>query len=1390
MSAVQYPFIDIAVNERVRARFAAGEGMVLFSSDMRYPLWANGQGAGLFGFSSIYDFIDQGPNRNDVAFRQIEATARQLGRTGDTRNVVVRVTSGFQRVIIQGVCELVEISGERAVLFSAATTQSGTSPEVCAARMIEGFEDPDTYMAVFDKAGKVIAASARFAELDISQQTIGMLSAMADGDPSRLAKRPISTVKGYLPAAMGKLADDPAFYLLFTVDMAEDDIPSAPVPEPASAAPVVVEAVSENAVVLPPENGGETEALDAIAEIEDAPEQQEEISLFGEEASAPAETDSADDVAQTEADVSNTTETVTAETEKENVELSASDATAPGLEEEAISLVAEEPAAPIEEDSSALIPTASPEDEETALAADADVAFEEPATPEPQAVSADAHLQAATASAIDAPSGSENFSFRSEARATRFVWKIDATGHFTEVSSEFAATVGPHAADIIGMAFSDMAALFHLDPEGRIIELLNKRDTWSGKTIWWPVEGTSLIVPVDLAALPTYTRSREFDGFRGFGIVRIADAAEDPHAIGLSLVPSATEDFAEDDELDTVGASEQATASMTSDKAEEIAFIDKAYDTLATGYSEPVEGIADETAHDDEIVAENEEADDLAAETQGQDEAPAPTLPLNPATDWPNGERPALRLVDNPGRRQSDKIIQLEEHRTRLTPVEQAAFREIARQLDRFVGGEDDAAAAEKGAAAAEPTQNIVAADDASPADVSPIAADATEASTEAVNEAFATPDRTSPEQDVEAAASADQQDAPELSEDQNTVSEQADGHPVAESVDPVVEDAPAEEIAALDAHSDAAAIESAAPAEPEAAEDLPAAPEDEPVVTDEQDLTEQNEIPAEEEVQKTEAEPLSATAANDDAHSHLSDRELLQTMLPIRERIGLSADIVDQMPVALLVHSGDTLIHGNPEFLKLTGYASLDELDAVGGLDALLQRQDLDDKTSGAGSMVVVKANDDILPVTAKLQSVRWGDNSALMLVLMPIASETEAAGPVEADGQAEIIPFRNNRPADQLARLQVEVEELRAILETATDGVVIIDASGEVRSMNRAASALFNYDDDEINGKPFVMLFAHESQRAIIDYLSGLSGHGVASVLNDGREVIGREASGGFLPLFMTIGKLTSSNGYCAVIRDITQWKRTEDELRTAKRAAETANAHKSEFLAHVSHEIRTPLNAIIGFADMMAGERFGPIGHPRYVEYSNDIGRSGRHVLDIVNDLLDISKIEAGEMEMDFTSVGLNETVSEAVSLVQPQANSQRVIIRTALSQAVPPVVADLRSIKQIVLNILSNAIRFTPSGGQIVVSSAYEPNGNVVLRVRDTGIGMTRSELELAMKPFRQVAGAARKRGDGTGLGLPLTKAMVDANRAAFAISSAPNEGTLVEITFPSPRVLAT
>lgn len=339
----------------------------------------------------------------------------------------------------------------------------------------------------------------------------------------------------------------------------------------------------------------------------------------------------------------------------------------------------------------------------------------------------------------------------------------------------------------------------------------------------------------------------------------------------------------------------------------------------------------------------------------------------------------------------------------------------------------------------------------------------------------------------------------------------------------------------------------------------------------------------------------------------------------------------------------------------------------------------------------------------------------------------------------------------------------------------------------MNKSAEALFDTSVETIEGQSFTKLLAPESQRLAMDYLSGMSGTGVASLMNDGREVIGKTGQGGLLPLFMTIGKLQKTDACCAVMRDITHWKKAEEDLLGAKAAAENASAQKTEFLAKVSHEIRTPLNAIIGFSDMMIEERFGRIDNDRYRGYLRDINRSGRHVLELVNDLLDISKIEAGKLDLEFDACDLNTIVSETVALSQPDANKDRIIIRTSLSAVVPKVVADQRSLRQIILNLVTNSIKFTKSGGQVIVSTVYEESGEVVLRVRDTGVGMSELELARALKPFQQIK--LETDAQGTGLGLPLTKAMVEANRARFEIQSQPEDGTLVEIYFPVPRVLA-
>jgi signal transduction histidine kinase len=278
--------------------------------------------------------------------------------------------------------------------------------------------------------------------------------------------------------------------------------------------------------------------------------------------------------------------------------------------------------------------------------------------------------------------------------------------------------------------------------------------------------------------------------------------------------------------------------------------------------------------------------------------------------------------------------------------------------------------------------------------------------------------------------------------------------------------------------------------------------------------------------------------------------------------------------------------------------------------------------------------------------------------------------------------------------------------------------------------------------------------------------------------------------MPLFMSIGRLGEASGkLCAVFRDVTHWKKTEKELTEAKRQAEKTSSAKSEFLAKISHEIRTPLNAVLGFSEVMMEERFGPIDNERYRQYLKDIHASGGHLISLVNDLLDLSKIEAGKLELSFTDVAINDLTQQCVSLMQPQANRERIIVRTSLAAKLPHVVADARSVRQIVLNLLSNSIKFTGPGGQVIVSTALSDAGEVVVRVRDTGIGMSEKDIAAALEPFRQLATSTRFGSGGTGLGLPLTKALAEANRASFRINSKANAGTLVEVAFPATRVLA-
>jgi PAS domain S-box-containing protein len=411
-------------------------------------------------------------------------------------------------------------------------------------------------------------------------------------------------------------------------------------------------------------------------------------------------------------------------------------------------------------------------------------------------------------------------------------------------------------------------------------------------------------------------------------------------------------------------------------------------------------------------------------------------------------------------------------------------------------------------------------------------------------------------------------------------------------------------------------------------------------------------------------------------------------------------------------------------------------------------------------------------MPVQGRLFSTQWAGESALVLML-----NTEPAPTASRDLELSA------------RRTEVENRELKAVLDTATDGIVLLDRDRRIRSANSSAQALFGFEPGEFVAMALDELFPPESKRAVLDYFDGIARGGSAALLNPGLEVTGRVRRGGLVPLHLSVGPIEGGAKFCAVFRDVTAWKRTEEDLVNARRQAESASAAKSDFLAKISHEIRTPLNAIIGFSEVMIEERFGPIANDRYRQYLRDIHTSGEHLISLLNELLDLSKIEAGKLDLTFGGVNLNDLTQQCVAIMQQQANRERVIIRSSLAANLPQIVADARSIRQIVLNLLSNSIKFTGAGGQVIVSTAVTDSRGVVLRVRDTGEGMSDQELKAALEPFRQLATASRWGSSGTGLGLPITKALAEANHAVFSISSTVHDGTLVEVSFPSSRVRA-
>jgi signal transduction histidine kinase len=244
----------------------------------------------------------------------------------------------------------------------------------------------------------------------------------------------------------------------------------------------------------------------------------------------------------------------------------------------------------------------------------------------------------------------------------------------------------------------------------------------------------------------------------------------------------------------------------------------------------------------------------------------------------------------------------------------------------------------------------------------------------------------------------------------------------------------------------------------------------------------------------------------------------------------------------------------------------------------------------------------------------------------------------------------------------------------------------------------------------------------------------------------------------------------------------RRHEQELIASRNDAHLANRAKSEFLANMSHELRTPLNAIIGFSEFMASGALGPVGSPRYLEYARDINNSGRHLLDMISDILDMSKIEAGQYELAPQDVDLATIAAFCVKLVAGRAEAGHLTIANQIGADIPALRADQRALRQIVLNLLSNAVKFTPPGGTVTVSAVAEGEA-VRIVVADTGMGISPADLAHIAEPFRQAGEVLNRPQDGTGLGLAITKRLVEMHGGRLEIQSAVGQGTTVSIILP-------
>jgi len=363
------------------------------------------------------------------------------------------------------------------------------------------------------------------------------------------------------------------------------------------------------------------------------------------------------------------------------------------------------------------------------------------------------------------------------------------------------------------------------------------------------------------------------------------------------------------------------------------------------------------------------------------------------------------------------------------------------------------------------------------------------------------------------------------------------------------------------------------------------------------------------------------------------------------------------------------------------------------------------------------------------------------------------------------------------------------RAIVEQAVDAILTADTTGRILSANRAAERLLGYPPNALVGQPIDILMPGGAAHGgyLTRYLATMKPH----VVGIGREVAARRRDGVEIPVWLTLSDvdLPGYRIFVAMLRDISATKDAERALLAAKTAIELADRAKTAFLANMSHELRTPLNGILGFADLLRQRMERKGGDPLMLNCVEEIRRSGELLLANINDLLEIATIEAGRGDLEETLVDVAELVVSCLRLIAKQAERGRLTVALTPSGDLSPLTADPRALKQALLHLLSNAMKFTPEGGLIGVTTGLDAGGDLLIEVRDTGCGIADEQMERVFQPFVQGEAGLTRHHEGIGLGLTIAKSLVEQHGGGLAIRSKSGAGTVVTVRLPKGRFLA-